>query len=253
MNRGYIRTWRKVLDSGWLKNHKLWAFWSYCLLKASHKQFDAIVGLQTIHLLPGQFIFGRKKASSETGLTEREIRTIITFLIKYGNLTINTTNKYSIITIVNWNIYQSEETENDQQYDQQVSNKGPHTKTKEYKSIISPAEISSLEERYSDRDLLNQCFKAISSTRKSKRISESLTLSILRQWEKYPADQVKAGIKIYIEKDYAAQGKNEKYLMGIIRGNAQHKIVTSTTRGKTMKRTNSLLDKIYQEQGFTLI
>jgi hypothetical protein len=106
MNRGYVRLWRKSLDAGWIKNHKLWAFWSYCLMKATHKEYDAIVGLQVVHLIPGQFIFGRRKASEETGLTEREIRTIIAFLINCGNLTIKTTNKYSIITIVNWHIYQ---------------------------------------------------------------------------------------------------------------------------------------------------
>ncbi len=135
MNRGYIRTWRKVLDSGWLKNHKLWVFWTYCLLKASYKEFNAIIGLQVVHLMPGQFIFGRKKASKETGLTEREIRTILEFLKKAGNLTIKTTNKFSVITIVNWSIYQSQENENDQLNDQQVTNKGPHTRIKEYKNI----------------------------------------------------------------------------------------------------------------------
>jgi hypothetical protein len=136
MNRGYVRLWRKSLDAGWIKNHKLWAFWTWCLLKASHKEYDLIVGLQRVNLLPGQFIFGRKKAAKETGLTEREIRTILDFLKKCGNLTIKTTNKFSIITIVNWHIYQSEETENDQQNDQQLTSKGPQTKTKEYKKNI---------------------------------------------------------------------------------------------------------------------
>ena len=31
MNRGYVRLWRKSLDAGWIRNHKLWAFWTYCL------------------------------------------------------------------------------------------------------------------------------------------------------------------------------------------------------------------------------
>jgi hypothetical protein len=256
MNRGYVRLWRKSLDAGWIKNHKLWAFWSYCLMKASHKEYDAIVGLQVVHLIPGQFIFGRRKASEETGLTEREIRTIIAFLINCGNLTIKTTNKYSIITIVNWHIYQPQEIENDQLNDKQMSNKGPHTKTKEHENKKTPAdffEIKSLEERYSDRDLINQCYKSISSTRKTNRISESVKLNILQQWDKYPADQVMAAIRIYLEKDYAGQGKDEKYLMGIIRGNAQQKPVANIPGGKVMKRTGSLLDKVYQEQGFTLI
>lgn len=256
MDRGYVKLWRKSLDAGWIKNHKLWAFWTYCLMKASYKEFDAIVGLQVVHLLPGQFIFGRKKASKETGLTEQEIRTIIDFLRKAGNLTIKTTNKFSVITIINWPIYQSEAIENNQLINQQLTNKEPHTRIKEYKNKRTPAdfsEIQSLEEKYSDRDLINQCFNSISSTRKTNRISDGVKLSILQQWNKYPADQVMAGIRIYLEKDYSAQGKDEKYLMGIIRGNSQQKAPANIPGGKVMKRTGSLLDKVYQEQGFTLI
>lgn len=131
MNRGYIKLWRKSLDAGWIRNHKLWAFWSYCLLKASYKEYDAIVGLQIVHLLPGQFIFGRKRASMETGLTEREIRTIVEFLRKAGNLTIKTTNRFSIITIINWPTYQGDDLENDQPNDQLPTSKRPHTNIKE--------------------------------------------------------------------------------------------------------------------------
>ena len=132
MNRGYVKLWRKSLDAGWIKNHGLWAFWTYCLMKATWTEYDAIVRLQVIHLMPGQFIFGRKKAAAETGLTEREIRTIIGFLKKAGNLTIKTTNKFSIITIVNWDIYQGNDIENDHQNDQQATSKRPHTRIKEH-------------------------------------------------------------------------------------------------------------------------
>jgi len=137
MNRGYVRLWRKSLDAGWIKNHKLWAFWTWCLLKASHKGVYIIVGYQKVNLLPGQFVFGRKKASKETGLTEREIRTIIDFLKTSGNLTIKSTNKFSIITIVNWRTYQADEVDNDQQNDQPPTSKRPQTITKEYNIFSS--------------------------------------------------------------------------------------------------------------------
>ena len=112
MNRGYVKLWRKSLDAGWIKNHKLWAFWTWCLMKATHKEYTLIVGLQAVHLMPGQFVFGRRAAAKETGLSEQEIRTIIAFLVKAGNLTIKTTNKFSIITIINWPIYQGSDIDN---------------------------------------------------------------------------------------------------------------------------------------------
>ncbi|MDY0044419.1 MAG: conserved phage C-terminal domain-containing protein [Syntrophales bacterium] len=143
MNRGYIRLWRKSLDAGWIKNHKLWVFWTYCLLKATHKEYHAIVGLKAVHLMPGQFVFGLRVASEETGLSVREIRTILAFLKKSENLKIKTTNKYSIITIVNWASYQLQDSKSDTQDDKQRANKGQHTITIEHKKkdILSDSSI----------------------------------------------------------------------------------------------------------------
>jgi len=112
---GYINLWRKSLEGGLLKNHKAWAFWTWCLMKASYKIHKQIIGFQEIELMPGQFIFGRKKASIELSMSERSIRTCLNFLINSKNLTIKTTNKFSIITICNWNSYQDIKSITDQQ------------------------------------------------------------------------------------------------------------------------------------------
>lgn len=133
MNRGYVHFWRKTLDSGWLRNHQLWAFWSWCLLKATHKEFTAIVGLQRVHLKPGQFVFGLKKAAEETGLSVQQVRTVLAFLENAGNLTIKTTNKFSIISIVNWDIYQGSEPQNNKQTNKPLTNDQQHTSTVTHK------------------------------------------------------------------------------------------------------------------------
>jgi len=224
LNRGYVKLWRKSFDSGWLQNHKLWAFWTWCLLKASHKEYDAIVGLQVVHLLPGQFIFGRRKAAEETGLSEREIRTIVEFLRNAGNMTNKTTNKFSIITIINWGTYQGDTLENDQQNDQQVTSHRPHTNTIEHKNKNNrdfSSEISAMRDRYPDQEIIHRAFQAVASVRKSKRIADSVRMSILKSWERFPVTQVTGGIRTYLEKGCADQGKGERYLLGIIRNSAE--------------------------------
>lgn len=245
MNRGYIRLWRKSLDAGWIRNHKLWAFWSYCLLKASYKEFDAIVGLQVVHLMPGEFIFGRIKAAKATGLSEQEIRTIVAFLRRCGNLTIRSTNKFSIITIVNWSTYQGDEKENNHQINQPLTNKEPHTNIKTLNKKTSCeilSEISELAKRYPDQETINQAFQAISSTRKSNRIAGTVKCSILKTWERHPVESVMAGIRTYLEKGYHGQGKDEKYLLGIIRN---LKPESSMAAGQFMKSTGSPLYDAY--------
>jgi len=126
---GWIKLFRKVLDSGWLRNHKLWVFWSYCLLKASHKDHSQLVGFTQVELRSGQFVFGRKQASIDLNMTQQSIRTCLKNLKKAGNLTIKSTNKYSIVTICNWEFYQNDQLAiqpaKQQASNQQVTSKQP--------------------------------------------------------------------------------------------------------------------------------
>jgi len=125
MDQGYVKLWRKSVDSGIMQNPNLWTFWSWCLMKASHKKRKQVVGMQMVDLNPGDFIFGRKAASEALGISERTIRTCSKKLKKFGNVTIKATNKFSVISIVNWDTYQCDALSSDQQSDQQVTSKRP--------------------------------------------------------------------------------------------------------------------------------
>ena len=48
-------------------------------------------------------------------------------------------------------------------------------------------------------------------------MADSVLLAQLRKWVQYPPEQVEAGIRTYLEKDCAGNGKGEAYLLGIIR------------------------------------
>jgi len=192
-------------------------------LKASHREHDVIVGLQVVHLLPGQFIFGRRKAAEETGLTEREIRTIIELLKNTGNLTIKTTNKFSIITIINWHIYQGKEPDErpakrPTKGQQTTTNNNGNNVNKKDPEFFS-SQISVFRERYpSDfQKTIDDTLKAVSSTRKGGKILDSVKLKIFEKWKKHPIDKVMGGCHVFLEKKCHEQGKDEDYLLGIIR------------------------------------
>mgnify|MGYP000356042858 CR=1 FL=1 len=109
---GWVKLWRKSLESGLLQNHQLWAFWCWCLMKASHKTKKQMIGYQMVELKPGQFVFGRKQAANELGMSEQQVRTCLKKLKKLQNLTTKPTNKFTIISIVNWETYQQEQARN---------------------------------------------------------------------------------------------------------------------------------------------
>jgi hypothetical protein len=111
MDRGYVKLWRKTLDSGVLRSPEYFAFFCYCLLKASWKKRTEFFNGVEIELEPGQFIFGRKAAMRDLGTTEQKIRTLIKKAIKNNYIsTIRSTTRYSIYFIINWRTYQADAT-----------------------------------------------------------------------------------------------------------------------------------------------
>jgi len=93
----------------------------HLLLKANHEPGR----WQGIEIKRGQLVTGRKQLSKETGISERSIRTCINRLKSTSELTSKTTNRFSIITLCNYDSYQAVDYINDQQNDQPTANKRP--------------------------------------------------------------------------------------------------------------------------------
>jgi hypothetical protein len=110
---GYIKLHRKALDSRVFQNDGLWRLWTWCLLKSNFREGWISVktgkGESQVKILPGQFVFGRKSAAKELKENPETIRKRMDKLKNIGNITIESTSQYSIITIVNWDSYQNYE------------------------------------------------------------------------------------------------------------------------------------------------
>jgi hypothetical protein len=128
MERGYLKLWRCTLDTDIWSNESLWRLWSWCLLKASHKErwFSISTGKGTteVHLLPGQFVFGRKTAAKELRWTESTIYKRLLKLKTLGNCNIESNTHYSVVTICKWSIYQPVEIQKEQPKEQAGNRQG---------------------------------------------------------------------------------------------------------------------------------
>jgi len=128
MNGGYVRVYRKTIDSQVFQNEGLLKVWLWCLLRANHKeQWVSITtgrGTTEVHLLPGQFIFGRKTAAKELKMKPSTVRNRIQKLKNMRNLDIQTDTHYSIIIVLNWDTYQVPNKKEDRQEDNQRTGKG---------------------------------------------------------------------------------------------------------------------------------
>jgi hypothetical protein len=127
MHRGYIKLWRKMFDSGIHKEHSTFVLWVWILANVTHKPLNYIVRGQQIRLAPGEMIIGRKKLSIELGIREKSVRTCLKNLKNWGNVAIRTTNRFSIIKVNNWELYQDNDLLKGQQTGQERASNGPAT------------------------------------------------------------------------------------------------------------------------------
>jgi hypothetical protein len=102
---GHITLDRKILEWEWYQDVNVFHLFLHLLLKANHKDGT----WQGKIIKRGQMIAGRDKLSQNTGLTEQEIRTCLKKLKSTNEITIKSTNKYSVITICKYDIYQSKD------------------------------------------------------------------------------------------------------------------------------------------------
>jgi len=128
-SNGWVKAYRKLLKWPWFRYPNVAHLWEYCRLKATHHARRTVHGGQEIDLEPGQFIFGRKVAARETGLSERQVRTALSKLqtSKCLKATRHSTKQFSVITIYNWERYQSREGPSDQGIDQPATKHRPST------------------------------------------------------------------------------------------------------------------------------
>ena len=99
---GWISLYRKFMNWQWYKNSNVKAVFIHLLLCANHK--EEMVGRRIVHR--GQLITSRDSLSEATGLTPREIRTCLSKLKSTDEIEVETTNKYSVITIKKYDVYQ---------------------------------------------------------------------------------------------------------------------------------------------------
>ena len=100
--KGYVKLYRNILDSPIIKNPNLLQIYIWCLLKANHKAQWVSINGKEVHCDVGRFITGRKVAAEELGMNGNTYYSNIKKLKEYGYLEIESNNKFSIVTVVNY-------------------------------------------------------------------------------------------------------------------------------------------------------
>lgn len=112
-------------DSRLWANPDLLKLWLWCLAKAAYldRKWVSIKsgkGFIDIEIKRGQFLYGRHSAASELNINPSTMRERISKLKKLGFIDIKSDKQYSIITICNYDYYQTRDNEKGQPQRQQT-------------------------------------------------------------------------------------------------------------------------------------
>lgn len=100
---GHIILHRKILGWEWYADINTCRVFIHMLLKANWQE-----GKFRGAMVPrGSFVSSISKLAEETKLTNDEVRTAISHLIKTNEITKQSTNKYTVFTVVNYGLYQN--------------------------------------------------------------------------------------------------------------------------------------------------
>lgn len=125
MKSGWFKMYRTIIDWEWFKEHDMTCFFIYCLCKAnlSDKYWRGTL------IKKGQAVISRPTVCSDLGIKDRRYRTIVSRLIKSGEILTQTSEKHTIVTIVNWERYQADLIEDAEEMrqatDQRTTNERP--------------------------------------------------------------------------------------------------------------------------------
>lgn len=108
---GWVCFYRKIEEWEWYKTPHMLHLFFHLIVKANHKDGK----WQGMEVMRGQLITGRKSLSSETGISEQTIRTCLKRLEHSSEIVQKSTSKFSVITILNYNEYQTKEKPANQQ------------------------------------------------------------------------------------------------------------------------------------------
>ena len=129
---GWVKIMRQFMDWEWYGDEYMVKFFIHLLLLANHKDGN----WKGIPVKKGQLITGLNSLSKSANMTVQKIRTCLNRLKTTGEITIKTTNKYSIITLCNYGTYQIKKTDSNKPTTNKQQTNNNKQEGKEEKEII---------------------------------------------------------------------------------------------------------------------
>src|SRR5690625_1233850 len=192
----------------------------YIILNANHEDgvwYDKYKNIE-VPIKRGQLITSRKKIVNEwfkgdKEVTEQKVRTTLKKLEQLGFLTTRATNNYTLIEVLNYDVYQKRDNETNQRNNQEITNKQPRdnqdlTTNKNDKNVKN---LSSSNNSDSDFAEVMKFYQE----NLQKSITESpFNIELIQQWfDEWEKDLLLAAMKLAAQRE----AKGTAFVEGVLK------------------------------------
>ena len=118
---GYLKLFRKIDDWEWIDDIDVTYVFIRLLIKANYKEKE----WHGITIKRGQFLTSRRELARIMNLSEQRLRTVLNRLESTGEIKIEATQRSTLVTIVNYEFYQSDAEKSTQQQPNNQPNSNP--------------------------------------------------------------------------------------------------------------------------------
>lgn len=116
LENGFVKFDRKIANWRWYHDVNTFKLFFHLIITANYEPKP----FENITVQRGQRVASYQSLAAETQMSVQNVRTALNHLISTGEVTRQSTSKYTVFTIVNYNMYQD-----NQQTNQQTANKQP--------------------------------------------------------------------------------------------------------------------------------
>lgn len=200
---GYIKIYRSLLNWEWYDDVNTKVVFLHLLLNANWKESK----YHGYDVPAGGLVIGLNSLSKRLGISVQSLRTALNHLKSTGEITIKSTNKFSVITIANWEKFQVLNDEANKQINKQLTN-NQQTTNKQLTTEEEYKNIRIEEEKKEERilDLYNSvCYLLKPCSVLTKTRFEKVKLLL----EKFTPDEIKSVFEKANKSDFLL-GKNDR-------------------------------------------
>jgi DNA-binding transcriptional regulator YhcF (GntR family) len=200
MSGNYIKIDRKILKWEWWSDINTFRVFVFMLISAYWKDGQ----YKGIKIPRGSFPSSISELSKETNLTDNEVRTALKHLKSTGEITSKSTNKFTVFTIKNYDLYQTINEQNNKQ----ITNKSQAI-NKLLTNNILKEDDKIKNERNSNGDL-EEFFESIWTLYPVKRGKGSVSKTRKKKLQDIGYEQIKRCIERYVS-EMESLNRDKKY------------------------------------------